>query len=244
VNYVTVQGAAAGSAPVIGTAGSDTNINLVLTPKGTGNVGIGTTSPFATLQVTGATSFGTNSSYAIVASSSANTARNVAIGYDNAFNAGVIQSAQNGFGPENLSLNPGGGNVGIGTTSPSEKLNVNGGNIGVTSGQIYSAVQTSSVVSPLTFDTNSGNTMVWTTNTASPTININNMKAGGSYSLVIAGTGTGSATINCYSDAGVTSLPGSFVPANGSRVAGTLNKTVYTLLSDGTNCLITWITGF
>jgi hypothetical protein len=36
VNYGTVTGAAAGSAPVFGVAGSDTNIDLTLTPKGTG----------------------------------------------------------------------------------------------------------------------------------------------------------------------------------------------------------------
>ena len=43
VNYVTVQGAAAGGAPILGTAGSDTNIDLILTPKGSGKIGIGGT---------------------------------------------------------------------------------------------------------------------------------------------------------------------------------------------------------
>jgi hypothetical protein len=38
VNYATATGAAAGSSPVFGVAGTDTNINLNLTPKGTGTV--------------------------------------------------------------------------------------------------------------------------------------------------------------------------------------------------------------
>jgi hypothetical protein len=118
------------------------------------------------------------------------------------------------------------------------------GNIQSSAGQIYSSVQTSSAASPLTFNTDSGNILIWTTNTASPSVSVQNMKAGGAYTLVISGTGTGTNTITCWSDAGSTSLPSSFVPANGGRVAGTLNKTVYTLISDGTNCLITWITGF
>lgn len=45
-NLIQIQGAAAGSAPSIqaisGTSGSDTNIDLTLTPKGTGNVRFGT----------------------------------------------------------------------------------------------------------------------------------------------------------------------------------------------------------
>ncbi|OFZ30557.1 MAG: hypothetical protein A2622_09190 [Bdellovibrionales bacterium RIFCSPHIGHO2_01_FULL_40_29] len=104
--------------------------------------------------------------------------------------------------------------------------------------------QTSSAASPLTFDTNAGNVMVWTTGTASPTVNIHNMKDGGQYMLSVAGTGTGAVTINCYTDAGVTSLPSGFIPANGARVDGALDKTVYSIISDGTNCLISWITGF
>jgi hypothetical protein len=57
-NYVTVKGAAAASSPVIGAGGSDTNIGLTITPKGTGNtvfssgnVGIGTTTPSTSLHI-------------------------------------------------------------------------------------------------------------------------------------------------------------------------------------------------
>jgi hypothetical protein len=54
----------------------------------------------------------------------------------------------------------------------------------------------------------------------------------------VSGTGTGSSSITCNG------VAPSYVPANGSRVAGTKNKTVYTLMWDGTDCLVTWITGF
>ena len=47
VNYLNISGAAASSHPSIAAAGTDTNINIILTPKGTGGVGIGSTTAAA-----------------------------------------------------------------------------------------------------------------------------------------------------------------------------------------------------
>jgi hypothetical protein len=53
VNYGTVTGAAAGASPKFSVAGSDTNIDLTLTPKGTGNVKFGTYTASMALTVQG-----------------------------------------------------------------------------------------------------------------------------------------------------------------------------------------------
>lgn len=55
VNYVAIAAAATGGAPVISAGGSDTNIDLMLAPQGTGNVKFGTytaTAPSATGYIT------------------------------------------------------------------------------------------------------------------------------------------------------------------------------------------------
>ncbi len=131
-------------------------------------------------------------------------------------------------------------NVGIGTSTLTEKLNVNGN--AKIQGQAYSPSQASSATSPLTFNTNSGNTMVWSTGTqSSVTANIWNMKDGATYTLILRGTGTGTTTINCYSDSGTTSMTSSFMPANASVVA---NATIYTIMSAGGYCYISWTTGW
>jgi len=41
-NFIGIQSVVSGSAPILGSEGSDTNIDLALTPKGTGNVRFGT----------------------------------------------------------------------------------------------------------------------------------------------------------------------------------------------------------
>lgn len=52
-NYLQITAVASGSAPSIASAGSDTNIDLTLTPKGTGNVRFGTLTANADAPVTG-----------------------------------------------------------------------------------------------------------------------------------------------------------------------------------------------
>jgi hypothetical protein len=52
-NWAQVAGAATGSAPVFSVAGTDTNIDLTLTPKGTGNVRFGTFTSNADTAITG-----------------------------------------------------------------------------------------------------------------------------------------------------------------------------------------------
>jgi hypothetical protein len=53
VNFTTATGSATGAAPAFSVAGSDTNIDLALTPKGTGNVRFGTYTADMTLIVQG-----------------------------------------------------------------------------------------------------------------------------------------------------------------------------------------------
>jgi hypothetical protein len=103
------------------------------------NVGIGTTSPFARLTVARpasagmSTADGANTAGITVAGSDALVRLQLAAGAAAYNYAGIIQASFDnggGFnGTEPLSLQPLGGNVGIGTTSPQYKLAVNG-NIG------------------------------------------------------------------------------------------------------------------
>lgn len=152
VNYVTIKGAPTGNAPIIGTAGGDANINLLFTPKGTGNsiftsgsVGIGTATPSGTLHV-----YGTDPATASAglvnfegtarvnlllrpASGFAQIVSNPATANTPFYitnNSGAIAFRPD-LGVEVMRLT--GGNVGIGTTTPSEKLTVQDGNIFATS---------------------------------------------------------------------------------------------------------------
>ncbi|HEU4677569.1 MAG TPA: hypothetical protein VFS75_02515, partial [Candidatus Paceibacterota bacterium] len=92
-----------------------------------GNVGIGTTTPNNKLTVTtsGATSYLNNGTYSLVLNNSLNPAASLSLQYDGSNDVGVIQTGVAGVGfIKNLALNPGGGNVGIGTTTPNVPLEV------------------------------------------------------------------------------------------------------------------------
>jgi hypothetical protein len=97
--------------------GTATAYDLSLQPNG-GNVGIGTTSPYEKLEVAGAISAG--GGWVGDASQGAVTT----IGYQSGY--GFVQAVDWGVAYQPLSLNPNGGDVGIGDTTPSYKLDVDG----------------------------------------------------------------------------------------------------------------------
>ncbi|HCN28532.1 MAG TPA: hypothetical protein DIT64_07135 [Verrucomicrobiales bacterium] len=101
-----------------------TSASTALTTVDSGNVGVGNTNPTARFMVTAAGT-GTGSPQMIVTAD--DTTERLRIGVDSTgTGTGYIQSFKEGTGAQNLLLNPGGGRVGIGTTTPAATLDVRG----------------------------------------------------------------------------------------------------------------------
>jgi hypothetical protein len=94
--------------------------------KPSGNVGIGNSNVSAPLQVSKDATLNSGTEAQLQITGSTNLNYKLEIGMDTNTSFGFIQPTQIGSGYKNLSLNPLGGNVGIGTSVPGTKLEVNG----------------------------------------------------------------------------------------------------------------------
>lgn len=84
-----------------------------------GKVGVGTTTPLSKLNVQGDSDYiGSLTQGQIIISGATDTTKRLAVGFDTTDNFAFIASGVAGSGWNNLALNPSGGNVGIGTTTP------------------------------------------------------------------------------------------------------------------------------
>jgi hypothetical protein len=90
-----------------------------------GNVGVGTASPAGKLQVL-SSSPDRNTNTHLILSDSTNNLKQLRMGWNNTTDYSYIQSTVFGTTANILALNEAGGNVGIGTTAPTETLSVNG----------------------------------------------------------------------------------------------------------------------
>jgi len=128
-----------------------------------------------------------------------------------------------------LNLNPVGGNVGIGTSNPISKLEVNGSATNTTA---FNA----SASSTINFDNSN---LAYTTANAGAFI-IQGMKDGGTYTLAVQGSTSGTAS---FSGSNPSSTAFTFLSVNnGATIAG--KQTLYTFIVMGTTVYFYMATGF
>jgi hypothetical protein len=111
---------------VLGVGYDPSNVGVGTSAVFSGNVGVGTTSPAVKLEISGGQTYITSDiedQFRIRRSSNNNDQLNLA--YVSSGNYGKIQAITQGTSARPLALNPSGGNVGIGTTSPSSDLEIN-----------------------------------------------------------------------------------------------------------------------
>ena len=209
-----------------------TNEHIALMPNGTGNVGIGTTTPGESLHI--------SDSVAGIRIQDSDTDGNAAFAFIQFFDSnsttgsiGDLRSDTNDLfiraEESNLRLGDSSsldvmilnsGNVGIGTTSPSAKLGV--------AGQYFSTKNALTDGATIAIDWDDGNVQSVTLG-GNRTITFSNQKSGAVYTLMITQDGTGSRTLTWPATA---KWPGGVTPTLTTTVSA---LDIFTFVSDGTN---------
>jgi trimeric autotransporter adhesin len=205
-----------------------------------GNVGIGTTSPTSKLDVVGASM----SAFGVTALriSSSSSGYGASIQLDESSGAGGRKYNMISTSSNNSTIGGGkfaiydvtgdayrftmdsSGNVGIGTTTPAAKLEVQG--------QVVS--KTFDNGSNTSFDLNNGNIQFTAANCG--IMNLSNMVDGGSYQIVVQG---GLSAVCDFNHSGLTFR---YNPANDVTTGNT--HTIYSMTRVGNNVYVNWITGY
>jgi hypothetical protein len=218
--------------------------DVVIQPTG-GKVGIGTTSPAKTLDVKGSVQVFDNGNDPEIRVGD-NASNNIYYYWNSIGDIGAIQTFRAGTNSGVLSLNPGGGSVGIGTTSASSKLTVQGdvsasshivagGNL-TSSGRILSA---SSQITGTSISF-AGKNHIVNTGPGSQNLSLSGMESGGSYTLLIADATVRTYQITGQCSGGTVHMKPAAAPSSGQTIFTIMMFTI----SGTDHCYVSWSTGW